>query len=342
MVGVSGYALTQEEKSFLKEVQPKGVIYFRRNIDHPNQILDLTREIQAQLNHPVMIGIDQEGGPVARLTDPFTEFPSNAALLETYSATKDVTSIRDKARLMAKELKSVGIYLNFTPVADVLTQPNNPVMKDRTFGQDPETVAELVAQTIDVYAEENVLCCAKHFPGHGDTTVDSHLELPVVDQPLEVLKTREWVPFVRAIEHKVPMIMTAHIRFPKIDPNHPATLSSLFLTEMLRGQLGFEGLIVSDDLEMKAIEHHYDIQEACLAAIQAGCNLVLVCEDIHKSHVCFEHLQKHISDQDVQKQLSHTRSMYQDWDARLLGAPLPAKKETWAWAEHQKIAKSMC
>lgn len=341
MVGVSGFSLTQSEKEFLTEVQPAGVIYFRRNVQSPNQLIDLTREIRACIKHDPMIGIDQEGGIVARLQNPFTVFPGNEDLVSIIDKAGNEKLLAEKALMMAQELKSVGVNLNFTPVADILTNPLNPIMKGRTFGSDPYKVAQRVFDTIRVYQKQGILSCAKHFPGHGDTMVDSHLELPFVDTELSLLKKRELVPFQKAIEAKVPMMMTAHIRFSRIDPENCATQSSIFLENMLRNKMGFKGIIASDDMEMKAIAHHDSIAQASLKAVHAGCNLILICKDQEKAYQTFELFQNAIeTDLVLQERLAFAQKLYRSWKIKYLQPLILRKKKLWGWKAHQSRVAS--
>ncbi|MCB0272557.1 MAG: beta-N-acetylhexosaminidase [Bdellovibrionales bacterium] len=340
MVGVSSTTLSNEEKSFLQEVQPKGVIYFRRNVESPSQLIDLTRQVQACVSHPLIVGIDQEGGRVARLSHPFTIFPGNEELAEQYENSKDLSWILKKAKWQARELKAVGINCNFAPVADILTNPSNPIMQKRTFGASPEQAAFLVKKTIEVFQKEKILSCAKHFPGHGDTLVDSHLELPKVQTDKKTLFSRELIPFVSAVAASVPMIMTAHIRYEKIDSKNPATLSPFFLTEVLRKKMKFQGCIVSDDLEMKAIEHHYDLPQAAKLAISAGCNLLLVCEDQQKAYRCFEEVSRCLSGKEFQKRLLENQNMYKKWHRKYVFSKLLRKRKKWGWTSHRFYVKN--
>lgn len=335
MVGVSSYRLTEDEKDFLREVQPKGVIYFRRNVDSPNQLIDLTRQVQACLNHPAIIGIDQEGGRVARLSEPFTIFPGNEDLAAKYCEDADDTLICNKAKWMARELKAIGINCDFAPVADILTNKDNPIMKERTFGSDPQVVAALVDKTVRVFEKENILSCAKHFPGHGDTIVDSHVELPFVLTDKKTLLQREIVPFQKAITAKVPMMMTAHIVYKNIDPNNPATLSKYFLQSLLRKKLQFKGCIVSDDLEMKAIAHNYEIDQACVESISVGCNIALVCEDQKIAYQCFEALSRNLHKKPLKDRLMENKKLFRKWDQTYLKKKTLRKRGQWGWVSHQ-------
>lgn len=184
------------------------------------------------------------------------------------------------AAALAAELKAVGITLDYAPVLDIHTNPKNPIIGDRALGEDADTVARLGAAVIRGLQENGVAACGKHFPGHGDTSVDSHLALPVVEHPPDRIRRVECVPFREAIRSNVAFMMTAHILVPALDEQKPATLSSTIVQDMLRGELGFEGVILSDDLEMKALADTYTVPDAAVEAIAAGCDGVLVCRHL--------------------------------------------------------------
>lgn len=334
MVGLSSTSLSEDEKKFLKYVQPKGVVYFRRNVDSPNQLVELARQVHDVLDHPI-IAIDQEGGPVARLSSPFTRFPSNAALASDYEKTGKLEPLIKKATWMAKELKAIGVNCNFTPVVDVLTNSKNPVMQNRTFGSDPLQVSKLAQATIQQFNMDQVLSCAKHFPGHGDTLVDSHFDLPSVDTLKSTLFKRELLPFKGAIKSRVPMIMTAHVVFNKIDKGKPASLSHYFLKKVLRDQLGYKGCIVSDDLEMKAIAKHYDTADACLKSIQAGCNIALVCKNMSLGYACFERLSRSMHTQKLQTRAKENTKLFRQWHKTYLQPRSLRKRKQWGWTAHK-------
>ncbi len=284
MIGLSGPRLTAEEKKFLRKVQPSGVIFFKRNFESPRQLRALAEAVARELSsHPPLLGIDQEGGRVARLGEPFTAFPGNDFLGRCSLAAGNAELAAAQARAMASELKSVGINYNFTPVADVDSNPANPVIGPRSFSSDPVLAAKLVAATVRAYRASGLASCAKHFPGHGDTVADSHKVLPRVKASRAVLLRRELVPFRAAIRAGVPTIMTAHVVYPNLDPKRPATLSPTILKDLLRGTLGFRGVIVSDDLEMNAIAGHGAVGEAGTAALEAGVDLLLVCKSLERS-----------------------------------------------------------
>ena len=272
-----GTTITPEMRSLAREFQLGGVTLFKRNIEAPEQVAELNHDLQSLSSElPLWVAIDQEGGRVARLRAPFTEWPPMATLGRSGD---DKLAFRFAAALAA-ELKAVGITLDYAPVLDIHTNPENPIIGDRALGEDAETVASLGAAVIRGLQENGVAACGKHFPGHGDTAVDSHLALPIVEHPPDRIRRIESVPFREAIRNNVAFMMTAHILVPALDEQKPATLSSTIVQGMLRDELGFEGVILSDDLEMKAIADTYTVPEAAVQAIAAGCDGVLVCRHL--------------------------------------------------------------
>ncbi len=263
-----------ELSSLAREFGLGGVILFARNVAEPEQVAELCYEC-ARLTPelPLWVSVDQEGGRVARLKAPFTEWPPMATL----GRSGDARLAERFARALAIELKAAGITLDYAPVLDVLTNPTNPVIGDRALAGTAEEVGRLGAAIIRALQAEGVAACGKHFPGHGDTSVDSHLELPVVEHPPDRLRAVEFVPFRAAIQADVATMMTAHVFAPALDETRPATLSRRVVTDLLRDELGFEGVILSDDLEMKAIANTYAVPDAAVLAIDAGCDGVLIC-----------------------------------------------------------------
>jgi beta-N-acetylhexosaminidase len=222
---------------------------------------------------PLWVSVDQEGGRVARLKRPFTEWPP----MQTLGRAGDEALAERFARALAAELKAVGISLDYTPVLDVLTNPKNPVIGDRALAERAEDVARLGVVIIRTLQLEGIAACGKHFPGHGDTAVDSHFDLPLIEHPPDRLEAVELVPFRAAIAAGVAGIMTAHILIPALDEERPATLSPVIVDGWLRGKLGFPGVIFTDDMAMKAISSRYGLGEATVQAIAAGCDSVLMC-----------------------------------------------------------------
>jgi beta-N-acetylhexosaminidase len=274
---LSGTTIAPEIRSLAREFQLGGVTLFKRNIEAPEQVAELSHDLQALASElPLWVAVDQEGGRVARLRAPFTEWPPMATL----GRSADAGLAYRFAAAMAAELKAVGITLDFAPVLDIHTNPKNPIIGDRALGEDADTVATLGAAVIRGLQENGVAACGKHFPGHGDTSVDSHQALPLIEHPPDRIRRVECVPFREAIRHDVAFMMTAHILVPSLDEQKPATLSSAIVDGMLRTELGFQGVILSDDLEMKAIADTYTVPEAAVQAIAAGCDGVLVCRHL--------------------------------------------------------------
>ena len=274
IVGFDGTAIPQEVRALAREFDLGGVIVFARNVEAPEQVAELAHEAQTLAQDlPLWVGVDQEGGRVARLRAPFTEWPPMAVLGN--SGDTDLTE--RFARALASELSGVGITLDFAPVLDVHSNPKNPVIGDRALSSDPVTVARLGAVIIRTLQANGIAACGKHFPGHGDTSEDSHHELPVVDHPPDQLREREWVPFRAAIDAGVAVVMTAHVLVPALDAERPATLSRTIVHDQLRQALGQDGLIAADDLQMQAIAGSYTLEDAAAGAVGAGCDLVLLC-----------------------------------------------------------------
>jgi beta-N-acetylhexosaminidase len=262
-------------RSLAREFQLGGVTLFTRNIEEPEQVAELDHDLQSlSAGVPVWVAVDQEGGRVARLHSPFTEWPAMATL----GRSGDEKLASRFAAALAAELKAVGITLDYAPVLDIHTNPKNPIIGDRALGEDADTVARLGAAIVRGLQENGVAACGKHFPGHGDTSVDSHLALPLVEHPPDRIRRVECVPFREAIRNDVAFIMTAHILVPSLDEERPATLSPAIVRGMLREELDFNGVILSDDLEMKAIADSYTVPDAAVQAIAAGCDGVLVCQ----------------------------------------------------------------
>jgi len=268
-----GREMTVELRALAREFDLAGVTLFARNVESPEQVLDLATAIEGSgVESPAWVSVDQEGGRVARLKAPFTVWPPMATLGRAPSpdlATRFATAL-------ARELHAVGVTLDFAPVLDLNTNPANPVIGDRSLSADVRTASALGAAIVTALQAGGVAACGKHFPGHGDTTVDSHLDLPVVDHGPDRLRAVEFDPFRAAIAAGVAFVMTAHVVVPAIDETRPATVSAPVL-RMLRDELGFGGVIVSDDLDMQAIARTWTPPDAAVAAVAAGCDAMLVC-----------------------------------------------------------------
>jgi beta-N-acetylhexosaminidase len=266
--------IPSELRALAREFQLGGIILFSRNIEAPEQVAELSRDSQQLAGElPLWVSVDQEGGRVARLRAPFTEWPPMATL----GRSGDPTLALRFASALATELKAVGITLDYAPVLDIHTNPKNPVIGDRALAESAELVATLGAAIVRGLQDSGVAACGKHFPGHGDTAVDSHLELPLVEHPPDRLRRVELVPFREAVAAGVAFIMTAHVLVPSLDEEKPATLSPRIVRALLREELGYEGVILSDDLEMNAIATTYAVPDAAVQAIAAGCDGILIC-----------------------------------------------------------------
>lgn len=269
-----GTSVTPEFRGLVREHAVGGVTLFGRNIEAVEHVRELSDELRSlSRDWPLWVAIDQEGGRVARLKSPFTEWPPMAVL----GRSGDVRLAQQFAAALAAELTAVGVTLDFAPVLDVMTNAANPVIGDRAFSDDAQRVGAFGAAIIRGLQDNGVAACGKHFPGHGDTSVDSHLALPLVEHPPDRIRRVECVPFREAIRQDVAFMMTAHILVPSMDEERPATLAPSIVTGLLREELGFQGVILSDDLEMKAIADHYTVPDAAVQAIAAGCDGVLIC-----------------------------------------------------------------
>lgn len=285
ILGFAGHEIPPELKSIAREFDLGGVIFFARNIVEPAQVLALSRDARELAGElPPWVSVDQEGGRVARLKDPFTVWPPMATL-GRMPEEEGERAARRFARALAAELLAVGINLDYAPVLDVLTNPANPVIGDRALAEQAGRVAALGRAIIDTLQSAGLAACGKHFPGHGDTATDSHFELPLVEHPPERLREVEFVPFREAVSAGVAAIMTAHVLIPAIDEDLPATLSPRIVEAMLKRELGYDGLVLSDDLEMKAISARYGPGEAAVRAVAAGCDAFLVCGPDAGTHV---------------------------------------------------------
>lgn len=280
IVGVAGHSLTSEERRFIVDNNIGGVILFGRNVSTPEQVAALCTEIQnlhlqTVSRIPLTISIDMEGGRVHRLKDPFTQWPPlrNLGNIDSPQASFQFSY------LMGLELRACGINLDYAPVLDVFTNPENKVIGDRSISNDPEMVAKHSSALVRGYLKAGVIPCGKHFPGHGNTLIDSHEDLPIEHATLERLHEVELIPFKKAFKSGLELLMTSHILFPKIDPEWPGTLSEILLRRVLREDLRYRGLVISDDLDMKALAKNYDRKMIPVRALQAGVDILLYCNE---------------------------------------------------------------
>ncbi|MBU2539470.1 MAG: beta-N-acetylhexosaminidase [Proteobacteria bacterium] len=310
MVGLPGTELDDSTRNLIKSYGINNFILFKRNAESPEQIRTLCLGLvdaccAAGLDAP-LISIDQEGGTVARLKAPhFTEFPDARALADSDRAEELLV---EYATTCARELLAVGINMNLAPVLDVSPAGLGLFMERRSLGGTPEQVARLGALVISTMQENGLAACGKHFPGLGGATLDPHEVLPVVEHSLEELRGCDLIPFAEAIRAGVAGVMTSHTVYPQLDPDQPATLSPRILGGLLRGELGYDGMIVTDDLEMGAIENDGTVAEAALVAFKAGADMLLICHEHPKIIAAYELLREavggEISEERVRKSLA--------------------------------------
>jgi beta-N-acetylhexosaminidase len=286
-VGFYGKSVTEDLKGLIAR-GVGGVICFGRNVGTPAEVLELNRDIKRTAGRPLVLAVDQEGGQVARLRQGFTAIPAMRAV----GATGSATLARELGKAIGRELRAVGFDMNYAPVLDIDTNPENPIIAARSFGRTPEIVSEMGLALVAGLQEVGVAACGKHFPGHGDTSQDSHLELPTLPHAMERLERVELAPFQAAAKAGIASFMTAHVIFEAVDDKHPATMSRAVLTGILRGKLGYDGLVVTDDVEMKAIADNYGVEEAVLLGLSAGVDHFLCCHTAELAHRAIEAIVK--------------------------------------------------
>ena len=275
--GFYGTTLDENILKLIKEDKISGVILFNRNVKDSSTLLSLNNSLKESNKNnklPLFISVDEEGGLVTRMPKDIKRLPTN----------KYIGSLNNKdlsynvGEILGEQLSYFGFNMNFAPLLDINSNPNNPVIGDRSFGNNKDTVAILGTSTMKGIQSKNIISVVKHFPGHGDTSVDSHVNLPVVNYDINRLKSFEFVPFKTAIQNGADAIMVGHILLPKIDSKYPSSMSYEIVTNILRKDLGFNGLVVSDDMTMGAITKNYSIEESSIKAINAGVDLLLVCQ----------------------------------------------------------------
>ncbi|MFO7984841.1 MAG: beta-N-acetylhexosaminidase [Desulfatiglandaceae bacterium] len=280
MAGMPGPTLDHNTKSLIRDQGLGGIILFSRNIEGPVQLAALCRDLQqaAIKAHgiPLFMAVDQEGGRVVRLREPFTQFPGNTAI---GTAENPVEAAINFAEVTAQEMVLVGLNMDMAPVMDVRRGAPEKHLMDRTFSDDPQTVALLGRHVVNTLQKNHIMAVAKHFPGLGRTTMDPHHHLPTIDADEAEMERIHLPPFQAAIAAGVSSVMSSHALYPSIDPGTPATLSSRVINGILRQRLGFDGLVITDDLEMGAIREGWGVVKGAVSAFKAGCDILLICED---------------------------------------------------------------
>ncbi|MBS7529861.1 beta-N-acetylhexosaminidase [Hazenella sp. IB182353] len=273
--GVPSTQFNAHAERLIEELHVGGILLFGRNVDEPMQIAQLTNKLQDKAKIPLFIATDQEGGKVARIQKGITTFPGNMAI----GATGDPQLAALAGKGMGAELQEIGINLTLAPSVDINNNPKNPIIGVRSFGERATHTAEMADEMIAGFHESNILTAIKHFPGHGDTDVDSHIDLPQINHSLEHLMQNELIPYQKLIEqNQVDMIMSTHITFSQIEQSKklPATLSPAILTDLLRKKMGYNGVVVTDDMEMGAIVKNFGVEEAVVKAVEAGADIILI------------------------------------------------------------------
>ena len=273
ITGFNGSEYNDDMDRLINEYKVGGVILFARNIEDSNQMIDLTRALQENNNNlPLFISIDEEGGRVSRLPDDVEKFPSAF----TIGLINDQQTAYENGKEIGYTLKRLGINLDYAPVLDIYSNENNTVIGDRAFSKEESIVSTMGIATMEGIEDADIIPVVKHFPGHGDTEVDSHYGLPIVYKTLEELRNFEFIPFVKAIESGCDVIMVSHIILNEIDSSNPASLSKIVINDILRRDMNFDKVVITDDMAMGAITSIMSIEEACIRSIKAGCDILLL------------------------------------------------------------------
>lgn len=278
VIGVEGTSFSSEMDNLIRNYHVGGVIIMGRNVATTNEMLQLINGIKKANEHnkiPLFLSVDEEGGRVSRMPVGIPKLPTSAQI----GKLNDESVSYRAGTYLAGVLNEFGYNMNFAPVLDVNSNPRNPVIGNRSFGSDPYQVAKLGISTMHGMMDNGIIPVVKHFPGHGDTVVDSHKVLPKVETTLESLRNVELVPFKKAIEEGADAVMVAHILFPALDPDYPSSMSKAIITGLLRNEMKFEGVIITDDLTMGAIANDYTIPEAAVQSFIAGSDQLLVVRD---------------------------------------------------------------
>jgi beta-N-acetylhexosaminidase len=303
LVGMDGTAVQPQVRSLIEERRVGGIILYGNNIESPKQLSELVnglkqtnREAGAKL--PLLLSADQEGGRVSRLPKEITAFPASRLVGDT----NDTKYAYGVGSALGEAMKAFGLNTDFAPVLDVNTNPNNPVIGDRAFGTTAKRVTDTGVQEMLGIKAQGVVPVVKHFPGHGDTSVDSHYGLPVVEHDLQRLRSVEFVPFASAIKEGAPVVMVAHILMTKLDPNTPASMSRIVIQNFLRTELGFNGVVMTDDMTMEAVGKTMAIGPAAVKAILAGADIVLVGHDPSQQKAVLDAITEAVRNGDISQQ----------------------------------------
>lgn len=287
IVGMDGTESNEPIRELLQKRHVGGIILYKNNIVNTEQAVGLLNKLKQENKHnpvPLFLSVDEEGGRVSRMPAELVKLPAAGKI----GATKDSKAAENLGELIGAELTGFGLNMDFAPVLDVNSNPDNPVIGDRSFNDSADVVSQMGLAEMKGLSGQGIIPVVKHFPGHGDTSVDSHLGLPVVEHDMERLRELELVPFQAAIDAGADVVMVAHLLMPHLDPDHPASFSKAVIQDLLRDELGFKGVVISDDMTMGAISEHYPIGEAAVQFILAGGNIVLVGHEIEKEKAAIQ------------------------------------------------------
>lgn len=346
-IGVADKTLSSGEEKYIIENNVGGVALFERNIESPKQLYELCSHIQSlsqkqEDKAPIFIATDMEGGSLATLKAPYTQWPSLKKL-----ADKDSTSLAfQMAQQMGAELFATGFNVNFAPCIDTLTNSQNELIGDRSLSSDPEIVSKMSSALVRGYIKSNILPCAKHFPGHGNTVIDSHEDLPVDDISEKDLEEKLMSPFKKAFRARLDLVMTAHIQFSQVDNQWPATLSEKFIKEILRKDLRYRNLVLADDLEMAALSKNFDPKLVTIQAIRAGIDLLMYCHNVGSHVQPIETIKEALGNKEIDAlQINESYNLVMDIKKKKLGElEYPSLQEAESiigCEEHQKTVEEI-
>lgn len=295
MCGIEGTSLNENDKSLIRDYHIGGVILFGHNIQSFDQAVNFTNAIKDENSNnkiPLFISVDEEGGTVSRMPSQFKKVPSAKIL----AARNDEKFIYDVFSVIGEEVSSIGINMDYAPVLDINSNPNNTVIGSRAFGKDADIVSKMGISAMNGLKKSNVIPVVKHFPGHGDTSMDSHINLPIVYKTKEELENFEFIPFKKTIENGCDAVMVSHILLNKIDADNPASFSKVIINDILRKDMNFNGVIITDDMTMGAIIENYSLVDACVNSIKAGSDIVMICCGYENIKQVFDSLKKSVED----------------------------------------------
>lgn len=339
--GISGVSLNEEEKDFLQSGNIGGVVLFSHNYESPAQLAELVNSIQQLRDeYPLFVSVDHEGGRVQRFKEGFSRIPS----LKEMSSSGSPKLCFEIHKIIGEELKACGVNFNFSPVTDVLTNPSNTVIGDRSFGPDPEVVTKFISAAIRGLQTSGVIACSKHFPGHGMTLKDSHHDLPIVKTSLDELENIHIYPFSKAAKSRVEAIMVAHLMVDAIDDKNPSSLSPA-IYEKIRSDLKFNRIIITDDMEMSAITDRYTVEEASVAALKAGADIVLF-RTLESAKKAYESIQdafkrKELLKKDIDEKLQRILDLKKKYLSEYKPIFIPDLAQTMNTAKNQKLISEL-